>query len=80
MACDRPIGEEARLLCWKYPKLKPKDAIHVASALFAKVDALHSYDDDDLVSLNGQLGEPPLRICHPGDENNFTLESPKPSP
>lgn len=75
IACDRSIGEEARKLCYDHSHLKPKDAIHVASALFAKADALHSYDDDDLVCLNAKLGDPPLRICHPGEENNFTLQT-----
>jgi predicted nucleic acid-binding protein len=76
MACDRSIGEEARALVWRYfdtLKLQPKDAIHVASALYAKCDVLHTYDDDDLLPLNGKLGDPPLRICHPGEENDFKL-------
>ena len=73
VTCERSIGEEARQLLWRYAHLKPKDAIHVASALFARVDAMHSYDDDDLVKISGQIGDPPLRICHPGDESDFAL-------
>jgi predicted nucleic acid-binding protein len=63
--CDRAIAGEARKLLWTYPRLKPKDAIHVASALSQPIDVMHSYDDDDLVPLSGQLGNPPLTICHP---------------
>lgn len=66
ITCDRAIAGEARALMWRYPKLKNKDAIHVASALSQPViDVLHSYDDDDLLPLSGQLGAPPLTICHP---------------
>jgi predicted nucleic acid-binding protein len=70
ITCDRQIAEAARTLLWKYP-LKPKDAIHVASAMAQQVDFMHSYDDDDLVKLNGKIGNPPLKICHPGEGDGF---------
>jgi predicted nucleic acid-binding protein len=63
--CDRLIAESARQLIWKNPHLKPKDAIHVASALFSRVDVMHTYDNDDLVVLNRKIGSPPLRIENP---------------
>ena len=63
--CDRMMAEQARHLIWKYPHLKPKDAIHVATALSQQVDVLHTYDNDDLVKLNGKIGNPPLRIENP---------------
>lgn len=66
ITCDRGIAAEARRLLWTYPKLKPKDAIHVASAISQAVNLMHSYDDDDLVPLSGKLGQPPMIICHPG--------------
>ena len=69
--CDRKIGEAARALIWKYPHLKPKDAIHVASALSQPIDVMHSYDNDDLVKLDGQLGSPPLKICYPQNDAGF---------
>jgi predicted nucleic acid-binding protein len=69
--CDRRIAEAARSLLWQYPALKPHDAIHVASALSQPIDFMHSFDDDDLVKLNGKIGNPPLRICHPGDGDGF---------
>ena len=70
--CDRQIAESARQLIWRHPHLKPKDAIHVASALSQQVDVLHTYDNDDLVKLSMKVGVPPLRI-----EN---VPQPKPSP
>jgi predicted nucleic acid-binding protein len=69
--CDRNIAESARALIWKHPHLKPYDAIHVATALSQPIDAMHSFDNDDLVKLNGQMGTPPLMICHPGKDRRF---------
>lgn len=63
--CDRAIGEQARLLLWSYPHLKPKDAMHVASAIAMQVDVMHTYDNADLVRLDGLIGSPPLRIQNP---------------
>lgn len=70
--CDRRVAEVARELMWKYP-LKPKDAIHVASAVRQQVDVLHSYDDDDLIPLDGKIGNPALKVCHPGDGDGIVL-------
>jgi len=54
----RDVCESARRLIWKYPALKPKDAVHLASALaFSKrayLDAIFSYDGD-FICLNGVL-------------------------
>lgn len=53
---DRNVCEDARRLIWQHPGLKPKDAVHLASAIaFAKrlpLNGLFSYDDDFL-KLNG---------------------------
>lgn len=65
VACDRQVGEFAQELLWRYEHLEYKDAIHVATALFAQVDILHTYDNADLVRLSGQLGAPPLTISNP---------------
>jgi len=62
ITCDRVMAEQARQLIWKFPHLRPKDAIHVASALSQQVDVLHTYDQDDLLKLTGKIGIPPLRI------------------
>lgn len=49
---------------------KWQDAIHLASALRWNCDALHTYDDKDLVHLSMKLerrdGEK-LKICHPSE-------------
>lgn len=66
LTCDRGIAAEARRLLWQHSKLRPKDAVHVASAISQGVDVMHTYDDDDLVKpLSGKIGSPPMRICHP---------------
>jgi hypothetical protein len=72
--CDRQIAEAARNLIWQFPHLRPKDAIHVASAIAQQVEVLHTYDED-LLKLSGQIGKPPLKICHPEFEEK--VESPK---
>src|SRR5262245_43438719 len=74
--CDRQIAEKARGLVWQYPNLKPKDAIHVASAIAQQVDVLHTYDNDDLVKLNGKIGNPPLQICFPENDKRFPATLP----
>ena len=74
--CDRQIAVEARKLLWRYPSLKYKDAIHVASALDQRVDAMHTYDNGDLIPLSNKLGIPALRICQP----EYTNPSPLPLP
>ena len=60
----RIVAELARQLIWKHPKLKPKDSIHLASAILAKIGEVHSYDRDHL-SLDGLIGSPPVKICTP---------------
>ena len=72
--CDRQIAEFARNLIWQFPHLKPKDAIHVASAISQQVEVLHTYDDH-LLKLSGKIGNPPLKICNPEIEEK--IESPK---
>jgi predicted nucleic acid-binding protein len=69
--CDRRIAESARSLMWKYEHLRYKDAIHLATAMSQTIDILHSFDNDDLVRLNGKIGTPPLKICNPGIGDGF---------
>jgi predicted nucleic acid-binding protein len=70
ISCDRQIAESARNLIWQFPHLKPKDAIHVASAISQQIGELHSYDDD-LLKLDGKING--LKICEPHFE-----ETPEP--
>jgi hypothetical protein len=48
---------------WNH-KVKPKDAIHVATALDAGVGQFDTFDGD-LIALSGQIGNPPLVIGRP---------------
>ena len=62
---DRRTAEFARDLIWRYPHLNPKDSIHVATASMTEgVDVLYTFDDD-LLRLDGQLGDPARRISKP---------------
>ncbi len=60
---DRPIAERARDLVWNH-KVRPQDAIHVATALDSHVEQFDTYDGD-LISLSGKIGNPPLVIGNP---------------
>ena len=58
------IAREARELIWDYPELRYKDATHLATAIRRDVDIVHSFDDD-FTDLDGEIGNPPLRIEEP---------------
>jgi predicted nucleic acid-binding protein len=69
---DRMIGESARKLLRANPGIKkPQDGIHVATALWYNLDALHTFDGSDLLKFHNKLnrkdGEK-LIICVPNDE------------
>jgi predicted nucleic acid-binding protein len=55
------VGLKARELIWRH-NLRPKDSIHVATALLCKVPTLHAFDTD-LLKLNGYFAG--LSICQP---------------
>lgn len=61
----RFVAEEARNLIWSYARLHPKDSIHVATALFIKEPVLDTFDEKDLIQLDGKLENPPLKIGNP---------------
>lgn len=68
-AVDRRTAEFARELMWRFNSqgLRPKDAIHAATASLSNVDELNTYDDD-LLSLDGKIRRSdgkPLRILKP---------------
>ena len=69
VAVDVDVGTAARRLLRKFPSVgKPQDAIHVATALIENVDELHTFDRQDLLSLDGLLERQDgvkLRICIP---------------
>ena len=59
----RRIAEGARDLVWD-SGIKPKDAIHVATALDARLPLMNTFDED-LIKKSAQLGHPPLIIGKP---------------
>ena len=76
----RFIAESARALVWKYPALRPKDAIHAATALYAGIPDLDTFDRDFL-PLDGQLVTPQtsahLRVSTPHmPQRELPLETP----
>jgi predicted nucleic acid-binding protein len=65
---DRAVGERARgLMMGDFPKLKPPDACHLASASVANAEEMHTFDDK-LLALDGKIDKldgTKLKICHP---------------
>jgi predicted nucleic acid-binding protein len=59
----RRVAEAARDLVWDHG-IKPKDAIHVATALDARLALMNTFDED-LIRKSGQLGRPALLIGKP---------------
>ena len=70
---DRFIAEDARALVWDH-NVKPKDAVHVATALKRDlpIEQLDTFDEP-LIRLSGKLGEPPLIIGKPNMEAALSL-------
>lgn len=69
---DRQIAELARELIWENSSLKPYDATHAASAIYAKVKRIDTFDDD-LIKLDNKIGTPPIRIGQPDVPYNEIL-------
>lgn len=59
----RRISESAQTLVWDHG-IKPKDALHVATALHLEASALETFDDD-LIGKSGTVGQPLLLIRRP---------------
>jgi predicted nucleic acid-binding protein len=74
---DQRIATAARRLLRRHPECKkPTDAIHLASALQMNVDEMHTFDEVDLLRLDGKVNRQdrqPLKICKPS-------AAPKPAP
>lgn len=66
---DHDTGLLARRLLRKFPELKkPNDAIHLATAVLNNVDELHTFDDENLIPLDGKIERADgklLVICFP---------------
>ncbi|HLG68916.1 MAG TPA: PIN domain-containing protein [Chloroflexota bacterium] len=66
-AVDIAVADIARYLVRKYtiaPKLRPMDAIHIATAMLYRVPVLETFDSD-LWKVSGQEGDPPILIQTP---------------
>jgi len=75
----RKISEAAQTLVWD-DNIKPKDAIHVATAIHLKVDALETFDEK-LIKKSGTVGTPLLLIREPepAKQARMNLVPPKPN-
>lgn len=60
---DRRLAEEARSLIWEHG-FSPKDSVHVATAVDARVEQLDTFDEG-LCRKTAVIGDPPLLIGHP---------------
>lgn len=75
---DPARAQEARNLRWRFSWLKTADAIHVASAVYAQADVLHTFDGAGgqprrMLQLDGLVGTPPLSIVVPRWEGQLTI-------
>lgn len=61
---DRFLAADAQQIVWKHD-VKPKDAIHVVTALKADVDEMHTFDKH-LLGLSGLPSVRGMKICKPG--------------
>jgi predicted nucleic acid-binding protein len=59
----RRIAEDAQDLVWM-EGIRPKDAIHVATAMDVAAIALETFDEN-LITNTGRIGSPPLEIRKP---------------
>ncbi|MFM9863974.1 MAG: type II toxin-antitoxin system VapC family toxin [Micropepsaceae bacterium] len=59
----RAISELAQDVVWD-SGIRPKDAIHVATTLDAKISVLETFDEG-LLTKSGKVGSPPLLIRKP---------------
>lgn len=69
---DRFIAEKARRLCWQFEALKPKDALHIASAIETECPYLDTFDDY-VLGLNGRLENVLIQIGRPSIPLQFEL-------
>ena len=60
MSITRRTAEESRELVWDHG-IDPKDALHVAAALSAKVDVFNTFDQA-LIGKSHKVGNPGLLI------------------
>ena len=67
---DRAIAEQAQEVVWRHD-VRPKDAVHVSTALRVAAIRLDTFDDD-LIDLSGKVGgDPPLQIGRPDPDEGM---------
>lgn len=64
---DRFIAESAANLLFRYPILKPKDSIHLATALRLKIPTFDTFDSE-LIKLSNQFASENIVIGNPSIE------------
>ena len=74
---DPARAQEARDLRWTFPWLRSADAVHVASAVYAKADVLFTFDGSGgqprrMLDLDRRVGNPPLPIMIPRWEGQLS--------
>lgn len=71
ISLDIEVAKLARKLVRETPRLgKKADAIHLAAAIKWNIPTFHTYDNDDLLHLNGKItcsDGSPMLICEPVD-------------
>lgn len=70
-AFERRNALRARELIWDHG-LQFKDAVHVATAIEARISLLHSFDQD-MLDLSGKVGDPLLTVTHPHRQEEMVL-------
>jgi predicted nucleic acid-binding protein len=87
--CDHPIAVLSRKLCRAHARLKkPTDGIHLASAVLWNADELHTFDNENLLALDGHVRREDgklLKICKPPprpplSKGTESLFKPSPTP
>ncbi len=73
---DRFTAEYARELVWDH-NFDPKDSIHVATAVRAKVPHLDTFDAK-LIKRSGQIGDPPMIIGRPDVPEQLSIYESEP--
>lgn len=68
----RKLGEAAQVLVWDHG-IRPKDAIHVATAIHLSVDAFETFDRD-LIKKSGAVGDPLMKVREPEAPRQGDLE------
>lgn len=77
---SRKISEAAQILVWD-SNIKPKDAIHVATAIHLNADAMETFDSS-LIGKSGTVGSPLLLIREPqaAAQGRLDLAAPQENP